>query len=180
MQTIDDILSLVTDEPVVLPEQADLRYFPGCLMKEITAVHLSNGFTFGDFMAANDVSVAEEVSHIDVSLASQAPNKATHVVWRVALKSGPVAFMQLRVTGIEDSDTADVVITGEGLVMDDPALARFAQALMIETSRRLAFEEIEALVSDTARMTQHLQQMFSSTEQLANQASERLAKASIV
>lgn len=171
MQSLNDFLSLVTGDPVNLNKIGENKAFPGCEEYAIDHLRLTPGFELGDFMKHDTVSVAEEVFVVDVSPPGASPSKAAHAVWRVVLKTGPVALMRLRITGVEDDQTAEIMLEGTGQVIEDPTLEPFLQLSMIEAARHEAFEELKKIALITASLMKGITSLFGDPDQQAAAAS---------
>lgn len=163
MEKLDFFLMTVAESsPVALQRVGDNNAFPGCEEYAIDKLLLIPGFDLGDFMEHDAVSVAEEVFVAPVSLPGSALEEA-HAVWRVALKSGPVALMRVRVTG--DKAGSQVVIQGRGQVIEDLTLEPYLQLSMVEAARHDAFEELNKIALATAGLLKGVASLFTDPDQ---------------
>lgn len=86
-------------------------------------------------------------------------------MWRVALKSGPVALMRVRITGVEDDQTAEIMLEGSGQVIEDLTLEPYLQLSMVEAARREAFEELNKIALATAKLMKGVTSLFGDPDQ---------------
>jgi hypothetical protein len=176
MNAIVSLLKQVaaTPDTVTADPSTPMVAFPG-IVEHNFDLHLANGFTVGDWMNDEAVSVAEELQGLDIGPPGT-KHKPYAAVWRIALVDGPVVLMNIEISGVEDDDFNECHLLGYGAIVDDLDAAPFVAEVMKQHSRVEAFKAIEKILADVHRLRTQFEEVFADGLQ-RTEALQRLAQA---
>lgn len=132
--------------------------FPG-IVEHNFDLRLANGFTVGDWMEDEAVSVAEELQQLDIGPPGSR-HKCYAAIWRIALVDGPVVLMNIEISGVEDDNFNECRLVGYGSIVDDREAAPFVAEVMMQHSRVEAFKAVEKILKDAQRLRSQFEGVF--------------------
>ena len=176
MNILLSLLKQVAAAPdsVTVEQSSTFSGFPG-LVELNFDLKLANGFTVGDWMEDDAVSVAEELQQLDIG-APTSPSKRVAAVWRIAMVDGPVVLMNVEISGLEDDNFNELHLVGYATIIEELEAAPFVAEVMKQQALTDAFKKVETILKEAAKLRKQFEKAFPDGLQ-RTEALQRLALA---